>query len=296
MIYNLIDDTLNIEISSIHDHTIQDFFERLIPSKKYQHLLIQNKWIMIDGESVKRETEIKGNTLSLNIYPENYYYEVNTDIEPTILYEDEIILVVNKPNGMLVHSDGDDTKISLCDIVESYFARNNIKGSAHPIHRLDKETQGVVLFSKSVIFQALLDQLLTYKHIRRTYLAFVDGYIRKGERIVIDAPIGKDRHSKSKQRVAQNGKEAKTIVTGVDTNGNYSIVECELKTGRTHQIRVHMAHIGHPILNDDLYGKPSKLCKDMGLVAVMIDFYHPLKEDMMEVEGYISSDLRKLMK
>ena len=161
MIYNLIDDTLNIEISSIHDHTIQDFFERLIPSKKYQHLLIQNKWIMIDGESVKRETEIKGNTLSLNIYPENYYYEVNTDIEPTILYEDEIILVVNKPNGMLVHSDGDDTKISLCDIVESYFARNNIKGSAHPIHRLDKETQGVVLFSKSVIFQALLDQLLT---------------------------------------------------------------------------------------------------------------------------------------
>ncbi|MGN1054392.1 MAG: RluA family pseudouridine synthase, partial [Erysipelotrichaceae bacterium] len=166
----------------------------------------------------------------------------------------------------------------------------------HPIHRLDKETQCVVLFSKSVIFQALLDQLLTYKHIRRTYLAFVDGYIRKGERIVIDAPIGKDRHSKSKQRVAQNGKEAKTIVTGVDTNGNYSIVECELKTGRTHQIRVHMAHIGHPILNDDLYGKPSKLCKDMGLVAVMIDFYHPLKEDMMEVEGYISSDLRKLMK
>ena len=296
MKYQLIDDILEIEISSIHDNTIQEFFDRLIPSRKYQHLLIQNKWIMIDGEAVKRETEIKGRILSINIYPENYYYEVKTDIKPTILYEDEIILVVNKPNGMMVHTDGDTSKISLCDVVESYFAREHKLGSVHPIHRLDTETQGVVLFSKSVVFQALLDQLLSYKQIRRKYLAFVEGRIEKGQRIVIDEPIGKDRHSKSKQRVSKNGLEAKTIITSIYTRDNYSVVECELKTGRTHQIRVHMAHINHPILNDMLYGSASKLCKDMGLVAIEIEFYHPLKEEMMNIEGYISSDLRKLLK
>lgn len=296
MIYQVIDDILEIEISSIHDNTIQDFFDRLIPSRKYQHLLIQNKWIKIDNEAVKRESEIKGKILSINIYPENYFYEVKTDIKPTILYEDELILVVNKDKGIMVHSDGDSSKLSLCDIVESYFARNHIKGSVHPIHRLDKETQGVVLFSKSVIFQGLLDQLLSYKQIRRTYLAFVSGHINKGERIVIDEPIGKDRHNPSKQRIAKNGQKAKTIVTSLYANQEYSIVECELKTGRTHQIRVHMAHIGHPILNDQLYGKSTKLCNDMGLVAIRIEFYHPLKEEMMEIEGYISSDLRKLWK
>ena len=296
MQYKVIDDYVYIDIKSIHYKTIQEFFDNLIPSKKYQHLLIQNKWISIDDKFVNRDTEIVGKTLKIILYPENYYYEVKTNQAVDILYEDELVVVVNKPAGMLVHSDGNKNKVTLADLLESNFAREHKLGSVNPVHRLDEDTQGVLLFSKSVIFQGLIDKLLSYKHISRKYLAFVEGRVDKGTRITVNEPIGKDRHDPKKQRVSKTGLDAKTIVHSVYTDNEYSVLKCELKTGRTHQIRVHTAHIGHPILNDKLYGKPSKKCLNMGLVAHEISFYHPLKEEVINVKGYISSDLAKLYK
>ena len=295
MKYFVIDDYAYIDIKTIHYNTIQEFFNALIPSKKYQHLLIQNKWIMIDEQPVQRETEIIGKTLKIILYPETYYYEVKTDKEIEIVYEDEILMVVNKPSGMLVHSDGNHNKITVVDILESYFKRNNILGSVNPIHRLDEETQGLLLISKSPIFQGLLDQFLSYKQINRKYLAFVEGRLDKGSRITIEEPIGKDRHDAKKRRVAKNGQKAKTTVESLYTNNQYSVLKCDLKTGRTHQIRVHLAYIGHPIINDSLYGNRSKLSEHMGLVANELTFYHPLKEEMMTLKGGMTQDLNKLI-
>ena len=293
MQYQVINEWLEIECSSLFYSTVQEFFDHLIPSKKYQHLLIQNKWILLDGNPVKRETELQGQTLSIRLYPETYYYEVKTSVEPEIIYEDELFLVVNKKAGMLVHDDGNH-KLTLSDIVESYMARNYLLGSANPIHRLDVETQGMVVFSKSVIFQALIDQLLAKKQIKRDYIAFVEGRIEEGERIAIDAAIAKDRHNPKKQRVSKTGQNAKTVVHGIYAHNDYSVVKCELKTGRTHQIRVHLESIGHPILNDELYGRPSKKTENMGLVANHLEFYHPLKEDVIKLDCDMSYDLRKI--
>ena len=293
MIYTLDKNWLHIDINSLFVKTIQEFFDEYIPSKKMQHLLIQNKHILLNGNPVKREDDIVGLSLDLNIYPETYSYE-KTNLEPDVVYEDELVLIVNKPKDILVHSDG-SKEITLTAMVESYFRDNNYI-AALPIHRLDKETSGLVVYSKSVVFQPLLDQYLSQKKIRRNYLAFVEGKMEPGKILTIDKPIGKDRHNPNKRIIYRNGQAALTKVRciGVNKARNYSILMCSLETGRTHQIRVHLSSIGYPILNDDLYGKPSSLCIRMGLFAESIEMYHPLMEDNLHIECDLPNDLNRL--
>ena len=284
---------LHIDIDSLFVKTIQEFFDEYIPSRKVQHLLIQNKHILLDGNPVKREDDIVGLKLDINIYPETYTYE-KVELRPDIIYEDELILVVNKPKDLLVHSDGNE-EMTLSRIVESYYVDKNYI-SAIPIHRLDKETSGLVIFSKSVVFQPLLDRYLSEKKIRRNYLAFVSGKMEPEKTMTIDTAIGRDRHSSGKYVIHKGGQSALTKVRCLACNRakNCSVLLCSLETGRTHQIRVHLSSVGYPILNDELYGVKSDLCIRMGLFAHDIEMYHPLKEDNLKIEGDLPKDLEKL--
>lgn len=293
MKYILEDKILKIEISSLFNERVQDFFDEFIPSKKIQHLLIQNKWIKLDGNPCKREDFIVGVNLEINLYPETYDYQ-KVDHQLDVVYEDEIILVVNKPKDVLVHSDGNDGD-TLSKWVESYYVDRPYI-SALPIHRLDKETSGLVVFSKSIIFQPLLDKLLSEKQIRRYYLAFVKGKMNEGESLTINKAIGKDRHNASKRVIFKGGQNALTKVKslGYNKKGDYSVLRCTLDTGRTHQIRVHLASVNYPILNDSLYGVESNLCIRMGLMADELEFYHPLKQEMMSIDCELPNDLSKL--
>lgn len=290
MEYILIENMLHIKISSIHFDTIQDFFDEFIPSSKIQHLLIQNKWITIDNENVKREDLLKGEELIINIYPYNHVYK-KIDYELKIVYEDEFLLIVDKPKDILVHSDG-NKEISLSDYVKSYFY-NDSNIEAIPIHRLDKETCGLVVYSKSKIFQPLLDKMLMEKKIRRHYLAFVSGKVEKNN-FIINSPIGKDRHNPNKRIIYKNGQEAITKVIKVAEKNNISILRCVLDTGKTHQIRVHLASVNLPILNDSLYGVKTNKIIRMGLVADEVEFFHPLKEENIEATTLLPNDLSKL--
>ena len=293
MKYTLRDTWLDIDVESLFVKTIQDFFDNYIPSKKIQHLLIQNKNILLDGNPVKRESDIVGLKLSINIYPETYDYKKIKNVID-VVYEDEIILVVNKPKDLIVHSDGTN-ELTLTKMVESYYVDKNYI-SALPIHRLDKETSGLVVFSKSPIFQPLLDKLLSEKQIRRNYLAFVKGKIEQGRTFVIDKAIGNDRHNSNKRIIYKNGQQAITKVKSIGCNKgkDYSVLMCTLDTGRTHQIRLHLSSEGYPILNDDLYGIKSNLCQRMGLFADNIELYHPLLEDRMTLDADLPNDLGKL--
>lgn len=291
MKYKLEDKVLHIDIDSIYNKTIQEFLDEFIPSKKYQHLLIQNKWILLNGNPCKREDDIVGTDLSINIYPEENNYQ-KIDYKIDVVYEDEICLVVNKPKGVLVHSDGTD-EITLTDYVKSYYFDKPYI-DVQPIHRLDKETTGLVMFSKSVIFQPLLDKLLSEKNIRRYYLAFVKGKMKEGDSLTIDKPIGKDRHNSSKRVVAKNGQPALTKVKSLDSRNGLSILRCFLDTGRTHQIRVHLSSIGYPIINDDLYGIRDKALIRMGLIADELEFYHPLKEESIEIDDELPNDMARV--
>lgn len=293
MQYILEDRILKISVESLFNETIQSFFDEFIPSKKIQHLLIQNKWIRLDGNPVKREDYISGLNLEINIYPNENHYALKTN-KVDVVYEDEIIVVVNKPKDVLVHSDGGQED-SLTDYLKSYYVDKPYI-DVQPIHRLDKETSGLVIFSKSMIFQPLLDKLLNEKQIRRYYLAFVKGKVEKNRNFIIDKAIGKDRHNPNKQVIYKNGQSALTKVKslGYSASKNYSILRCTLESGRTHQIRVHLSSENLPILNDSLYGLKSNLLIRMGLIADIVEFYHPLKQELMTIETELPNDLSKL--
>ena len=292
MEYKLDNNILSIKIESIFEETIQEFFDNYIPSKKIQHLLIQNKWIDLDSNPVKRESDIVGEYLRINIYPIiNNYKKIDNKID--VIYEDEFILIVNKPKDLIVHSDNEN-EITLNKMVESYYSDKNYI-SCLPIHRLDKETSGLVLYSKSIIFQPLLDKMLQDKEIRRTYLAFIEGNFKE-ESINVDKAIGKDRHINNKYVVSENGLSAFTKFRkiGFNNKDNYSVVKCSLESGRTHQIRVHLKSLGYTILNDEIYGHKSNLCIRMGLFAQSISFFHPIIQENIEVEANLPNDLSKL--
>ena len=169
---------------------------------------------------------IEGDILSINIYLyDNEYNKLDYKID--IVYEDEFIIVVNKPKDILVHSDGNKEN-TLTEYVKSHFYDKSYIDITS-IHRLDKETSGMIIFSKSKIFQPLLDKLLEEKQIRRHYLAFCEGEMKEDKQI-INEPIGKDRHNPNKRIIYKNGQEAITKLIKIASKNNISIIRCILET------------------------------------------------------------------
>ena len=169
-----------------------------------------------------------------------------------ILYEDEYILAVRKPRGLIIYSL-DDKDLSLDNYVAGYYEINNIDSCVRHIHRLDKETTGVILYAKDVITHGALSSLFEDRKIIKKYLTVVKGKISKDG--VIDLPIGKDRHHKNKMVISKNsGLESITHYHILGSNNNYTFLECIIETGRTHQIRVQFASRKHPLVGDGKYG------------------------------------------
>lgn len=291
MNYYLEDRKLIIKIDSLFEKTIQEFLDAYIPSKKIQHLLIQNKWLTMDNNPVKREDDICGINLEIELYPYMHEYKASYN-KLQVVYEDEIILIVFKPKGLLVHSDGNEEE-TLSDMVKDYYLDKPYI-DVQPVHRLDYETTGLVMFSKSEIFQPLLDKLMSQSQIRRQYLAFVKAKVKE-ENFTVNKPIGKDRHDSRRRVVSKNGQSALTKFRLLGSRNGISVLRCILDTGRTHQIRVHLASMNYPIINDELYGVNDKSLVRMGLIGDILDFYHPLREENMEVEAELPNDMARLI-
>lgn len=173
--------------------------------------------------------------------------------EPRVLYRDPFLMAVDKPAGILVHGDGTGAR-TLTDDVAALLAREGVPAAPQAVQRLDVDTTGVVLFSLAPEFQPALDALVASHDMRKRYLAVVEGSFDAGVRR-LDAPLGRDRHDARRMRVSAGGKPALTLVTVLARRGGRSLLLLELGTGRRHQIRVHLAHAGHPIVGDALYGR-----------------------------------------
>ncbi|MCR8629606.1 RluA family pseudouridine synthase [Paenibacillus radicis (ex Xue et al. 2023)] len=244
----------------------------------------------------KSGISIKGQRIRLHIFPNESVEYMSEWIPLEVLYEDDFCLLVNKPAGLKVHGDGSDPGIRnpvLADAVASHYESTGQRCKVRHIHRLDEDTTGPVLYAKHEWSQLVLDEAMRQKQIGRSYVAIVQGRLAVS-RGTIEAPIGKDRHHAARRRVSATGEYAVTHYEVIEQLADAALVRLQLDTGRTHQIRVHMSHLGHPIYGDTLYGGTSGIISRQALHGEKLVFGHPFTGEKLEVAAPWPSDFEQL--
>ncbi|EHT1793820.1 RluA family pseudouridine synthase [Staphylococcus pseudintermedius] len=247
---------------------------------------IKEGLIEVNGKAVKSNYKLKlGDRIEIT---EKELVEAGIQAENLnldIYYEDDDVAIVYKPKGMVVHpSPGHYTGTLVNGLMYQIKNLSGINGEIRPgiVHRIDKDTSGLLMVAKNdVAHRSLVEQLMA-KTVKRKYIALVHGHIPH-EFGTIDAPIGRNKNDRQSMAVVDDGKEAVTHFNVIETFKNYTLVECELETGRTHQIRVHMKYIGYPLVGDPKYG-PKKTLEIGGqaLHAGLIGFEHPKTGEYIE--------------
>lgn len=252
--------------------------------------MIKDGNVLVNGKIVKPSYIVK-----LNDDIEYKIVEEDMDVEPEnipldVVYEDDDVIVINKANGMVVHPAPGNYHGTLVNALMYHFKNlSNINGSLRPgiVHRIDADTTGLLMVAKNDKAHEILAKELEEKKTKRKYIALVWGVIEE-DTATIDAPIGRDDKDRKKMAVTGSGKEARTHIEVLKRFKDATLIECVLETGRTHQIRVHLNYIGHPLVNDPVYGR-RKLIDDSGqcLHAKELGFIHPKTKKEM----YFTSEL-----
>lgn len=232
-------------------------------------------------------------TIDLDFYEIQENIISNSEINFNILYEDEWLLIVDKPPFVPVHPSINYYKTSLSNGIMNYYLKNNIHKKVRPVNRLDRNTSGIVIFAKSEYIQEqLIKQMKNHTFIKE-YIAVVKGQILKDG--IIDAPISRRLPSIIEREVSKEGEYALTKYWVIKNFADYTLVKCQLLTGRTHQIRVHMKYIGHPIIGDSLYGTEANIIKRQALHAYHITFIHPVSKNTIDIISNTPDDINRLI-
>ncbi len=300
-------DNITLIVSDNNSIRIDKYLSIKLPnnSRSYYQSLIKEGHVKANGKPIKvsQKTE-EGMEIVLNI-PEAEEIEIKAENIPLdILYEDDDLLIVNKPKNMVVHPSAGHYSHTLVNAI-MYHCKDSlsgINGHIRPgiVHRIDKDTTGSLIVCKNDFSHEYIAKQIAAHSVTRIYIGIVKGYV-KNDTDTIDAPIG--RHPINRKKMAinyKNGKEAVTTYRVLARFNNLSLVEFRLKTGRTHQIRVHMSSINHPLLGDELYSNPDKKYKNLVgqcLHALTIGFIHPRSKKYMEfsapIPDYFSDILNK---
>ncbi|MBN2796747.1 MAG: RluA family pseudouridine synthase [Clostridia bacterium] len=282
------------------DALLSDAFDDM--SRSYLQKLIEKGQVTINGAictSKKEKVKIGDNVEiqipepeNLNVIPENLPID--------IVYEDEDLMIINKPVGMVVHpAPGNYTGTLVNALMYHSQKLSSINGVIRPgiVHRIDKDTSGLLMIAKTDFAHQSLAEQLKEHSIKRQYIALVHGRINENSGTV-DAPIARNPKDRLKMAVVKGGRKAVTHFTVIERFSQYTYIECELETGRTHQIRVHMQYINHPLLGDPLYGPKSPKIKHEGqlLHAKTIGFIHPRTQEYMEFDSEVPVLFHELLK
>ena len=270
---------------SLPQMTVKQLLEdQLLIPRKIRHFLRIKKHILINQREVHwNETVNPGDVCQLAFDEEDYPEKEIPWGNPNLIqevYQDQHLVIVNKPEGMKTHGN-QPNETALLNHVSAYVGQ-----TCYVVHRLDMETSGLVLFAKNPFILPILNRLLEKKEISREYWAQVDGHINSKE-LVFKDKIGRDRHDRRKRIVdTKNGQYAETHISRLKQFPNKtSLVRCKLRTGRTHQIRVHLSHHNFPILGDPLYNSKSKSSRLM-LHAFRLSFTHPLTLERLSFNAF----------
>ena len=248
--------------------------------------LIKNNNILINDKEIKKSYTVKENDIiCIKDYEEEETNIIPQNIKLDIVYEDEYLLVVNKPSGMVVHPAVGNKKDTLVNAL-LYHCKTLSNNDIRPgiVHRIDKDTSGLLMIAKNDFVHNHLSNQLKEKTTKRIYTTLVWGVINH-DTGTIDAPIGRSLTNRQKMSVTDiNSKEAITNFKVLERFKNTTLIECILETGRTHQIRVHLDYINHPVVNDKVYGKKTIIDEDFGqmLHAKTLGFIHPITNEYLE--------------
>ena len=294
---------VNKEVANLRlDKALSILLEDVSRSKIQSHL--ENGLILVNGKKEKPSYKLSENdVISVEDFP-NEISDLNPeDIPLDIVYEDDDLIVVNKPKGLVVHPGAGNEEHTLANALKFHSENlSSLNGEFRPgiVHRIDKDTAGLLIVAKNDAAHVYLSSQLSDHTLGRKYYALVLGNIAENEGKII-APIARDQKFRQKMAVdLLRGKEAETNFKVIKRFRECTLVECALKTGRTHQIRVHMNYIGHPVIGDPVYGKGNRVIYDEGqlLFAHEIHFIHPkTKKEMtfsVDLPSYFKEILEKL--
>lgn len=268
--------------------------------------LVTNGKVLVNGKTVKASYKVQaGDKIEVE---EEVPVEISLkaqNIPLDIIYEDKDIIVVNKPKGMVVHPANGNPDGTLVNAIMAICkdSLSGIGGEIRPgiVHRLDKDTSGIIIIAKNDKAHINLSEQIKEHTVKKTYIALVRGLVKENE-ATINMPIGRSEKDRKKMAVTKKGKEAITHFKVLERYDKYTLLQVNIETGRTHQIRVHMSFIGHPLLGDTVYGpkkQPFSLC-GQALHAKVLGFIHPTTKKYMEFETplpqYFVALLEKLRK
>lgn len=274
-------------------------------SRSAVHKLIADSHVLVNGKAISKNYILRINDVIEITFPEPVELSVEAENIPLeIVYQDDDVLVVNKPKGMVVHPAAGNYNGTMVNAL-MYHCKgklSSINGVIRPgiVHRIDKNTSGLLIVAKNDMAHACIAEQIKEHSFTREYMAVVCGRFKESTG-TINAPIGRHKIDRKKMCVTEsNSKNAVTHYEVVEELGNYSLVRFKLETGRTHQIRVHSAYVGHAVVGDDVYGKPIKDFEGQCLHAKKIGFIHPTTHEYMEFDSelpeYFSKLLTKLRK
>lgn len=264
--------------------------------------LIEDGLVKVNGKDIKKAgTKLKGNEIVEVKIPEEEIPELKPENIPIdIVYEDEYIAVINKTSNMTVHPAQNIYTGTLVNALLYHFkSLSNInEDNIRPgiVHRLDKDTSGLIIIAKTNEAHEKLVEMFQSKNMKKTYIAICKGnFSQKSGRI--ENLIGRDPYERKRMAVVEtNGKPAITNYEVIDEVQDFSLMKVNIETGRTHQIRVHMKFLNHPILGDSTYGSPSKLAERQMLHAYMLEFIHPVTKESIKVKGKLPGDFENIIK
>ncbi len=293
--------TLSIEDSSDEGVRIDKYLASSITdkSRSFFQKAIDNGQVLVNGSLVKSKYLTKlGDEIVVTIEPVREIDIVPEDIPIEILYQDDDVIVVNKPKGMVVHPAPGHYAGTLVNALMYHCKESlsGINGEIRPgiVHRIDMNTTGSLLVCKNDKAHNDIAAQIKVHSVNRIYKGIVVGNIKEDSG-TINAPIGRNPKDRKKMAVVNDGREAITNFTVLERFKGYTYVQFKLETGRTHQIRVHMAHIGHPLLGDDVYGKPVKNLQGQTLHAQTIGFVQPTSGEYIEVDAPLPEYFENLL-
>lgn len=268
-------------------------------SRSYAVKLIDDGCVLINSAPANKKAKVnEGDTVVINMPEPQPIEAMPEDIPIDIVYEDESVIVVNKPQGMVVHPAAGNTSGTLVNGLLFHCTLSSINGAVRPgiVHRIDKDTSGLLVVAKTNEAHESLSQQLKERKALRKYWCIVNGNIKEDSGTV-DAPIARHPIDRKKMAVIEGGREAVTHFKVLERFGSHTLVECVLQTGRTHQIRVHMASLGHSIAGDTVYGIRVDREKGKGqlLHAKTIGFAHPVSGEVMEFTSELPRHFEKAL-